>query len=121
MISAALFAAWTTYSVPVGVAAGKMEDGWLHVAEIEVHPSWQRHGIGREVMQALLRAGQQRGLAGATLTTDSIPAFDARFYASLVFNIVEGHSRPPPLVNLNAEGIAKGFNPALRAVMWLTF
>lgn len=116
-----LLAAWTPDSVPVGFAAGKVEDRWLHVAEIDVHPDWQRHGIGRRLMQTLLCAGQQRGLAGATLTTDSMAAFNARFYATLGFNIVEGHARPPHLANLNAEEIAKDFNPARRAVMWLTF
>ncbi|MCS2155392.1 GNAT family N-acetyltransferase [Scandinavium sp. H11S7] len=67
--------AYTSDSVPVGFVAGKVEDTWLHIAEIDVHPEWQRHGIGRRLMQRILHTGQQRGLAGATLTTDKLVAF----------------------------------------------
>ncbi|WP_256853657.1 hypothetical protein [Pantoea sp. Fr+CA_20] len=41
------------------------------------------------------RSGQQRGLAGATLATDNMVAFNANFYGTLGFNIVEGHSDQP--------------------------
>ncbi|MFW5401561.1 GNAT family N-acetyltransferase [Yersinia sp. 1252 StPb PI] len=116
-----LLTAYTSDSVPVGFVAGKVEDIWLHIAEIDVHPGWQRHGIGRRLMQTLLCIGQQRGLTGATLTTDNMVAFNARFYGTLGFKIVEGLARPPHLVSLNADEIAKGFNPARRAAMCVTF
>ncbi|MNN70222.1 Acetyltransferase (GNAT) family protein [compost metagenome] len=88
---------------------------------MDVHPAWQRHGIGRRLMQAILNIGQQRGLTGATLTTDKMAAFNARFYATLGFEIVEGLARPPHLVSLIAEELATGFNPARRAAMCMTF
>lgn len=116
-----LLAALAPDSVPVGFAAGKVEDEWLHVAEIDVHPDWQRHGIGRRLMQSLLRTGLQRGLAGATLTTDGIAAFNARFYATLGFNIVEGQARPPHLINTIDDEIAEGFDPERRVAMWVRF
>ena len=64
-----LFAAFTPDLTPVGFVAGKIVNLWLHIAEIDVHPHWQRRGIGRLLMQTVLSSGQQRGLAGATLTT----------------------------------------------------
>ena len=76
---------------------------------------------GRPHLQTLLDAGQQRGLAGATLTTDNMAAFNAIFYATLGFNIAEGHTRPPHLVSLIAEETAMGFNPTRRVAMWATF
>jgi len=116
-----LLAAFTSDAVPVGFVAGRFEGRWLHIAEIDVHPDWQRHGAGRLLMQAAIFTGQQRGLVGATLTTDNLAAFNARFYATLGFEIVEGHSRPPHLVSLNREEIAQGFNPARRVTMLKTW
>lgn len=116
-----LLAAFTPDSPPVGFIAGKFVNMWLHVAEMDVHPHWQRRGIGKLLMQALLSCGQQRGLAGATLTTDNIAAFNARFYATLGFEIVEGHACPPHLINQKAEEIEHGFNPARRVAMRLNF
>jgi len=116
-----LLTAYTSDSVPVGFVAGKVEGTWLHIAEIDVHPQWQRNGIGRLLMERILLTGQQRGLAGATLTTDKMVAFNARFYGTLGFNIVEGHAQPPHLVSLIAEEISKGFIPARRVAMWVIF
>lgn len=116
-----LLAAFTPDSIPVGFIAGNIEDIWLHIAEIDVHPDWQRNGIGRLLMQALLSSGQQHGLAGATLTTDKLAAFNAKFYASLGFEIVEGQSCPPHLINQKAEEVKTGFNPARRVAMRLKF
>jgi predicted N-acetyltransferase YhbS len=116
-----LLAAYTPDSVPVGFVAGKVEERWLHVAEMDVHPDWQRRGVGRQLMQSLLSAGQRRGMAGATLTTDNIAAFNARFYATFGFEIVKGHARPSYLERLNAEEVAAGFDPARRVAMWVRF
>lgn len=116
-----LLAAFTQDSIPVGFIAGSFEDIWLHIAEFDVHPNWQRNGVGRLLMQAILSSGQQRGLAGATLTTDNTVAFNAKFYASLGFEIVEGQSCPPHLMSHKAAEIKMGFNPARRVAMRLKF
>lgn len=116
-----LLAAFTSDSTPVGFIAGKVENQWLHIAEIDVHPHWQRRGIGRLLLQNRLSYGQQRGLAGATLTTDNIAAFNAKFYASVGFDIVEERSYPPHLLIHKAEEIKMGFNPARRVAMQLNF
>lgn len=116
-----LLAAFAPGCTPVGFVAGNVENIWLHIAEIDVHPHWQRRGIGRLLMQALLCSGQQRGLAGATLTTDKMAAFNARFYATLGFEIVDGRSCPPHLISQKAEEVQMGFNPARRVAMRLDF
>lgn len=116
-----LLAAFVTDSTPVGFIAGNYENGWLHIAEIDVHPDWQRRGIGRLLVQAILADGQQRGLAGATLTTDNVAAFNAKFYAALGFEIVEGKSCPPHLVTQKAEEVKMGFDPARRVGMRMKF
>ncbi len=116
-----LLTALTPDSLPVGFIAGQFENQWLHITEMDVHPHWQRRGIGSALMQALLFAGQQRGLTGATLTTDNMAAFNARFYATLGFEIVDGPSCPPHLLSQKAEEVERGFNPARRVAMWLNF
>ena len=116
-----LLAAFSPDSTPVGFIAGSVENIWLHIAEIDVHPDWQRRGVGRSLMQAILTQGQQRGLAGATLTTDNIAAFNAQFYAALGFEIVEDPSCPPHLKSRKAEEVTLGFNPTRRVAMQLKF
>jgi len=116
-----LLAAFASDPSPVGFIAGNYEDIWLHINEMDVHPDWQRRGIGRLLMQAILAEGQQRGLAGATLTTDNLAAFNAKFYAALGFEIVEGKSCPPHLVTQRAEELKMGFDPARRVAMRLKF
>ena len=116
-----LLAACTADSVPVGFIAGQIADEWLHIAEMDVHPNWQRRGIGKQLMHAILRNGQQRGLTGATLTTDKMAAFNARFYATLGFEVVEGEARPSHLAAIIEDEIAKGFDPARRVAMRIIF
>lgn len=116
-----LLAAFTADSIPVGFIAGTFENRWMHIAEIDVHPDWQCKGIGRLLMQAMLSSARQRGLTGATLTTDKMVAFNAKFYASLGFEIVEGESCPLHLIRQKEEEIEKGFDPARRVGMRLEF
>ncbi len=116
-----LLAACTSDSVPVGFIAGQIAGEWLHIAEMDVHPNWQRRGIGKQLMQAILLNGKQRSLTGATLTTDKMAAFNARFYATLGFEIVEGDARPSHLAMISKDEIAKGFDPARRVAMMLIF
>ena len=42
---------------------------WIN--EVGVSPAWQRHGIGRALIAALVEAARQRGCAYAWLGTDS--------------------------------------------------
>ncbi|MEO3989101.1 GNAT family N-acetyltransferase [Pseudocitrobacter cyperus] len=116
-----LLAAYTPDSVPVGFIAGKVEGKWLHIAEMDVHPDWQRRGIGNKLMQSILRNGKLLSLTGATLTTDKIAAFNARFYATMGFEIVEGDARPPHLAAISEDELAKGFDPSRRVAMRVVF
>lgn len=116
-----LLAAYTPDSIPVGFIAGKVEDRWMHIAEMDVHPDWQRRGIGKRLMQAILRNGKLRGLTGATLTTDKMAAFNARFYTTLGFEIVEGNARPLHLAAMIEDEVAQGFDPSRRVAMRVVF
>ncbi|MBB6488707.1 GNAT family N-acetyltransferase [Rhizobium lusitanum] len=116
-----LYAAFDEGDRLVGYAGGYVADGWVHIGEADVHPNWQRKGIGRRLMQALLADGQQRKLAGATLTTDRFAPFNASFYASLGFQVVEGEACPERLKAILRTEEAMGFDPLRRVAMMLAY
>ncbi|TRL41878.1 GNAT family N-acetyltransferase [Rhizobium straminoryzae] len=106
---------------PVGYAGGTLLEGRLHVGEMDVHPDWQRRGIGRRLMQALLAQAMSRGLCGASLTTDRLAPFNAPFYANLGFRMVEGAAVPERLGQILDSERLKGLDPARRCAMLLDF
>jgi GNAT superfamily N-acetyltransferase len=116
-----LYAAFDERSVPVGYGGAHVAGGWLHIAEMDVHPDWQRRGIGRRLMETLLRDGRNRKLEGATLTTDRFARFNAPFYASLGFSIVDESACPPRLKSILESEKRGGFDPHRRVAMTLTF
>lgn len=112
-----LLVAFTADQQPVGFAGAHIEDNWLHIAEMDVHPAWQRKGIGRRLLQALLSTGERRGLAGASLTTDRYAPFNAAFYASMGFEQLKAEALSLRLKNLiNAEA-ASGLDANRRIAM----
>lgn len=113
-----LYAAFEGQGTVVGYGGGQVVEGWLHIGEVDVHPDWQRKGIGRRLMAALLDDGRSRKLRGATLTTDRFAPFNARFYASLGFHMIEGDARLGAILDAEVE---KGFDPLRRVAMMLVF
>jgi GNAT superfamily N-acetyltransferase len=107
---------------PVGYAGGSIADGdWLHIGEMDVHPDFQRKGIGRRLVQALLLEGRSQKLQGATLTTDRFAPFNAPFYATLGFRIVEKEACTKRLAHILEEEVRQGLDPARRVAMLLDF
>ncbi|MUZ75174.1 GNAT family N-acetyltransferase [Agrobacterium vitis] len=116
-----LLAAFDGTESPVGYAGGYISEGWLHIGEVDVHPEWQRQGIGRRLINALLNEGRTRHLVGSTLTTDHFAPFNAPFYSSLGFHAVEGDACTARLKEILAVEVAKGLNPLRRVAMMLVF
>lgn len=106
---------------PVGYCGGYVSEGWLHVAEMDVHPDHQKQGLGRLLMAAILSEGRRRGLEGATLTTDRLAPFNAPFYASLGFDPLEYDDCTPRLKAILKAEKAKGLEPERRIAMVLHF
>ena len=50
-----LYAAFDESGEPVGYVGGFIAGDCVHVDEMDVHPDHQRRGIGREMMEAILR------------------------------------------------------------------
>lgn len=116
-----LLVAFAPGDIPVGFAGAEITENWLHIAEADVHPDWQRQGVGRRLMHALLAEGKARGLNGASLTTDRNVPFNAPFYASLGFAIVEGNAISPRLKALLAAETLAGLDPKRRVAMQLCY
>ncbi|SFT80526.1 Predicted N-acetyltransferase YhbS [Kosakonia arachidis] len=112
-----LFAAFAAEDIPVGFAGAYITESWLHIVEANVHPNWQRQGIGRRLINALLAEGSTLGLIGASLTTDRYAPFNAPFYASLGFEILQEDALSPRLKALLAAETISGLAPMRRVAM----
>ncbi|WP_197058912.1 GNAT family N-acetyltransferase [Enterobacter sp. Bisph1] len=116
-----LLVAFAADDIPVGFAGGYVAEGWLHIAEMDVHPQWQRQGIGRRLLQALLIEGKTRGVCGASLTTDRDAPFNAPFYASLGFVAIESHALSPRLQAVLEDESLAGLDIQRRVAMQLLY
>lgn len=105
----------------VGYCGGYVAGNWLHIAEMDVHPAWQRRGFGRRLMKSMIDEAQARRLKGATLTTDRLAPFNAPFYASLGFVLVEKTECDQRLQDILSQEAGKGLDPARRIAMVLEF
>jgi predicted N-acetyltransferase YhbS len=116
-----LLVATDAVDTPVGYVGASFPDGWLYVSEIDVARAWQRKGIGRALMLAVLAEGRKRGLCGSTLTTDRHAPFNAAFYASLGFRPLEANELSDHLSKTLAKEYAAGLDPLRRMAMLLPF
>lgn len=114
-----LFVALNEQDVPVGYAGGHLIGQWLHIGEVDVHPEWQRRGIGRSLVSALLEEGRSRYVHGFSLTTDRYVPFNAPFYASMGFQIAGSSGRPRHLEAIVQRELAKGLDSDRRIAMQL--
>jgi N-acetylglutamate synthase-like GNAT family acetyltransferase len=112
-----LLAACDPSDIAIGYVGALFEGDCLHVEEIDVAPDWQRRGIGRALMQAVLAGGRERGLRAATLTTDRLAPFNAPFYATLGFRLLDDAELPDRLRAILASERDAGFDPARRVAM----
>ncbi|OHV75681.1 GNAT family N-acetyltransferase [Rhizobium sp. LCM 4573] len=101
----------------VGFLAAMEREGRLHIGEMSVETAWQKKGIGRRLMEAVLEEGRKRGLPAATLTTDRLITFNAPFYASLGFRELASSELPPDLQETLAAEVEAGLDPERRIAM----
>lgn len=111
-----LFAAFTSEGQACGFIGGELLDNWLHIAEMDVHPAWQRKGIGTRLVMCQLAEAKRKSL-GVSLTTDRLAAFNAPFYASLGFKQVDEAHCPPHLQAILKAERRSGFNSSRRVAM----
>jgi GNAT superfamily N-acetyltransferase len=105
----------------IGYCGGYVAGEFLHIGEMDVHPAWQQKGLGRRLVTTLIDDGRTRNLSGATLTTDRFAPFNAPFYATLGFQLLEGDAASPRLQKILEAEIGKGLDPLRRVGMALLF
>jgi GNAT superfamily N-acetyltransferase len=95
-------------SGPVGFLAAERQDDGLYVAEVDVVVTHQRQGIGRRLMQAAIDCARGESLANLTLTTRLDIPWNAPFYRSLGFVVLDQEVLPPHLATTRANETAGG-------------
>jgi GNAT superfamily N-acetyltransferase len=73
---------------PIGFGTCSISDGRLHLDELAVHPDHGRRGLGRRLVETVIEAARDRGLAGVSLTTFADLPWNAPFYESLGFRVL---------------------------------
>ena len=78
-----------TEGKPVGFILAAPLDLHLHIYELSVHPDHGRQGLGRRLVEAVCADAAARGFRAVTLSTFRDIAWNAPFYASCGFRILD--------------------------------
>lgn len=116
-----LFVAFDAKNQVVGFAGATVIDDTLHLGEIDVHPAWQKRGIGRSLLTTVLCEGKKKNLYCVTLTTDKFVPFNAPFYESCGFSILEADECSPFLKDILESEKESGFDPRRRVAMQFVY
>ncbi|MHC2364178.1 GNAT family N-acetyltransferase [Rhizobium leguminosarum] len=116
-----LYVACDQSGAAVGYCGGYVAETFVHIGEMDVHPDSQRKGLGRKLLMTLIDQGRARKLDGATLTTDRLAPFNAPFYTSLGFQLLEREAAPPRLRKILEAEVEKGLDARRRVAMALPF
>lgn len=103
----------------VGFVSAETVGRELHVWELAVHPRAQRRGLGRRLMGAAADHARALGLEAVTLNTFRDVPWNAPFYASLGFSILDGHTLSPRLDDILRGEIVRGLPGERRCAMRL--
>jgi GNAT superfamily N-acetyltransferase len=102
---------------PVGFAVASVVGDNAHLDELDVHPDHGRRGLGRALVQAVLRWGRHKGLPAITLTTLRNVPWNAPFYEQLGFRALEAGERGAVLDEILREEVARGLPAENRVAM----
>ncbi len=90
-------------AVVIGFAVCSVEEGFLHLEEVSVHPSHGRRGIGAALVAQVASAAWARQARGVTLTTFADFPWNAPLYRRLGFLDVDADAFPHVRAHLDAE------------------
>lgn len=101
----------------VGFALVTELDGEAHLLELDVLPEHGRKGLGRTLVLATLAWAYGRHLPRMTLCTLSFVPWNAPFYASLGFRVLEEHELGGALQQERERDRARGLPDDGRVIM----
>ena len=102
---------------PVGFAVTQKVGSILHLLELDVHPNYQRQGIGTELMKNIDMLAQKNGCWSITLTTFRHVEWNAPWYERQGFRILRKDEITEHLSNILAQEKAKGLDSTRRVAM----
>jgi GNAT superfamily N-acetyltransferase len=103
--------------LPQGFLEAEPIESWLHILEVSVHPSAQRQGRARALVETALGHARAAGLPMVSLTTDRLLPFNGPMYARRGFSERSAAHAPRWLAAILAREAEHGFDPALRVAM----
>ncbi len=92
----------------IGFVAGEITADGLYIEEVDVVMERQKQGHGRRLMQAAIDWARAERLSAVTLTTFRNIPFNAPFYASMGFDVLDAPT--PHLAATLADEVARGFD-----------
>jgi GNAT superfamily N-acetyltransferase len=104
----------------VGYVLADIIDGQGHIAQISVRPDHQGTGIGRALIDRVVRWARVGGRSALTLTTFATIPWNGPLYAHLGFVSMPENAIGPELRTRREAEAADGLDPAQRICMRLT-
>jgi GNAT superfamily N-acetyltransferase len=114
-----LWVAWHAEEGAIGFLLADALDGDLFIEELSVAEAHQRRGLGRALLRHAIDRARTEGLAGVSLTTDHDLPWNAPFYASAGFRVLDQSALTPLLRARLEQEAAHGHNPDWRCAMRL--
>jgi GNAT superfamily N-acetyltransferase len=85
------------HDAPIGYLVVDLVDGNAHVEQVSVRPSFGRRGVGRALIDEVVRWARERGLPAVTLTTFRDVAWNGPYYARCGFRTLRPDEVTPGL------------------------
>lgn len=92
-------------------------DGFGHVEQVSLLPSYARRGWGRALIETVGEWAAERGLSGLTLTTFAEVPWNAPYYERLGFRVLADEEQGPRLREIRRTEIARGLDRWPRVAM----
>lgn len=103
----------------VGFLCAESDFRDLHIQELSVRQEWQGKGIGRKLMNTAIEYARRNQFKLVTLTTFREVPWNAPFYRSLGFEVIENENLGPRLKKILETEAEHGFSPLQRCAMRL--
>ncbi len=101
----------------VGFALAAVVGGVAHLDELDVHPDHGRRGVGRALIDTVIRWARAHGHRALTLNTMRDVPWNAPYYERLGFVILSDDALPPALAELRRLEVEHGLPGERRVSM----